>query len=415
MADTVIQVENVTKSYIINHETGGDANSNFRELISAKAKKLFSFSKPTETVKKEKFMALNDVSFNITQGSRVGIIGSNGAGKSTLLKILSKIVEPTSGRVDVTGRVVSLLEVGTGFHPELTGRENIFLNGVILGMSRAEVRKKFDEIVDFSEIEKFLDTPVKRYSSGMYMRLAFAVAAHLEPEILIIDEVLAVGDAQFQKKCLAKMEEISRGDGRTVLFVSHNLDAIRKFCNQGIYLNSGKLVMQGDIDSVADKYASYFNERLARFVPNSHKPIFFNDLTLNKKSIIFNDDIIIKCEIVSNAAHDFYIIGITLADVSGNKVASTLLTNKYPLKRGTNHIDIKIPTLNMVPGDYKFTIAIALDEALNNEDVVWDYPGFSILSDMGEHHSIFSKWHHSWGATLLAGAEFLTESQIKAE
>jgi lipopolysaccharide transport system ATP-binding protein len=415
MADAVIQVENVTKSYIISHETGGDANSNFRELISAKAKKLFSFSKPAETVKKEKFMALNDVSFNIAQGSRVGIIGSNGAGKSTLLKILSKIVEPTSGRVNVTGRVVSLLEVGTGFHPELTGRENIFLNGVILGMSRAEVRKKFDEIVDFSEIEKFLDTPVKRYSSGMYMRLAFAVAAHLEPEILIIDEVLAVGDAQFQKKCLAKMEEISRGDGRTVLFVSHNLDAIRKFCNQGIYLNSGKLVMQGDIDSVADKYASYFNERLTRFVPNSHKPIFFNDLTLNKKSIIFNDDIIIKCEIVSNAAHDFYIIGITLADVSGNKVASTLLTNKYPLKRGTNHIDIKIPTLNMVPGDYKFTIAIALDEALNNEDVVWDYPGFSILSDMGEHHSIFSKWHHSWGATLLAGAEFLTESQIKAE
>ena len=412
MANAVIEVENVSKSYIINHESGADAYSNLREEITGKVKKLFSFSKPAETVIKEKFMALNDVSFTIDQGSRVGIIGSNGAGKSTLLKILSKIIEPTEGRVNVVGRVVSLLEVGTGFHPELTGRENIFLNGVILGMSRAEIRKKFDEIVEFSEIEKFLDTPVKRYSSGMYMRLAFAVAAHLEPEILIIDEVLAVGDAQFQKKCLAKMEEISQGEGRTVLFVSHNLNAIRSFCNQGIYLNSGKLVMQGDIDTVADKYASYFNEKLKKFVPNSHKPIFFNNLTLNKKSIIFNEDLIIHCEIVSNRVCENYIIGITIADVNANKVGSILLPNQYNLKRGTNLIDIKIPTYNWVPGDYKFTIAIALDETLNNEDVVWEYPGFSILSDMGENHGLFSKWHHSWGGVLLSGAEYLAETTI---
>ena len=185
-----------------------------------------------------------DVSFEVQQGERVGIIGRNGAGKSTLLKILTRITEPTTGRVEIDGRVASLLEVGTGFHPELTGRENIFLNGAILGMSRAEIRRKFDEIVAFAEVEKFLDTPVKRYSSGMYVRLAFAVAAHLEPEILVVDEVLAVGDAQFQKKCLGKMEEVGQ-EGRTVLFVSHNMATISSLCRTGILIEGGKVVKRG--------------------------------------------------------------------------------------------------------------------------------------------------------------------------
>jgi len=206
-----------------------------------------------ENVDLEEFWALKDVNFEIKQGDRVGIIGRNGAGKSTLLKILSRITEPTSGRVTIMGRVASLLEVGTGFHPELTGRENIFLNGAILGMSRVEIKKKFDEIVDFAEIEKFLDTQVKRYSSGMYVRLAFAVAAHLEPEILIVDEVLAVGDAQFQKKCLGKMESVGR-EGRTVLFVSHNMAAIKALCSTGIMLNKGQIIFQGEVGEGVDQY-----------------------------------------------------------------------------------------------------------------------------------------------------------------
>lgn len=202
----------------------------------------------------EEFWALNDISFDVFSGEVVGIVGGNGAGKSTLLKILSRITEPTRGSVTLRGRVASLLEVGTGFHPELSGRENIFLNGAILGMSRAEIKRKFDEIVAFAEVEKFLDTPVKRYSSGMYVRLAFSVAAHLEPEILVVDEVLAVGDAQFQKKCLGKMQDVSQREGRTVLFVSHNMAAVKSLCTRAICLEKGHIVADGDTDAVLRRY-----------------------------------------------------------------------------------------------------------------------------------------------------------------
>ena len=203
---------------------------------------------------------MKDVSFEVKRGEVVGIIGRNGAGKSTLLKILSRITEPTEGRVRIRGRVASLLEVGTGFHPELTGRENIFLNGAILGMRRAEIKRKFDEIVAFAEVEKFLDTPVKRYSSGMYVRLAFAVAAHLEPEILIVDEVLAVGDAEFQKKCLGKMESVSRA-GRTILFVSHNMAAICGLCSRAVLLQEGIMVLDGEATDAASRYLAKASEK----------------------------------------------------------------------------------------------------------------------------------------------------------
>ncbi|MFM6781386.1 MAG: ABC transporter ATP-binding protein, partial [Dolichospermum sp.] len=207
----------------------------------------------------EEFWALKDVSFEIKQGDRVGIIGRNGAGKSTLLKILSRITEPTKGSIKIKGRVASLLEVGTGFHPELTGRENIFLNGAILGMGKEEIKRKFDEIVAFAEVEKFLDTPVKRYSSGMYVRLAFAVAAHLEPEILIVDEVLAVGDAAFQKKCLGKMEDVGK-EGRTVIFVSHQMATVTTLCQRAIWLINGKVHQEGNADWITSKYLIYGSE-----------------------------------------------------------------------------------------------------------------------------------------------------------
>ncbi len=247
---TVIRVENLAKSYMISHERR-DPYATLRDVIATKVKNLFSGRGSDLT--QEEFWALKDINFEIKQNDRIGIIGRNGAGKSTLLKILSRITEPTRGRVSIKGRVASLLEVGTGFHPELTGRENIFLNGAILGMRKTEIDRKFDEIVSFAEIEKFVDTPVKRYSSGMYVRLAFAVAAQLEPEILIVDEVLAVGDIVFQNKCLGKMENISK-EGRTVIFVSHNIEAIQKLCNRGIILHEGKVAMQGDVDQVVNKY-----------------------------------------------------------------------------------------------------------------------------------------------------------------
>jgi len=235
----------------------------------------------------EEFWALKDVSFEVKRGEVLGVIGRNGAGKSTLLKILSRITEPTRGRVTLRGRVASLLEVGTGFHPELTGRENIFLNGAILGMTRAEIKQKFDEIVAFAEVEKFLDTPVKHYSSGMYVRLAFAVAAHLEPEVLIVDEVLAVGDAEFQRKCLGKMEEVSRRGGRTVLFVSHNMGVVTSLCPRVIWLDHGSAERDGSARAVIDDY-------LQRGAPNGNpliemgynvRPPYFRDERLRLQSL----------------------------------------------------------------------------------------------------------------------------------
>jgi lipopolysaccharide transport system ATP-binding protein len=244
-----ISIENISKKYILSHKK--KKYQNLKESVSGFFGELFTSKDEEET--KEVFWALRNVSFDIEQGDRIGIVGSNGAGKSTLLKILSRITEPTSGQVKVNGRMASLLEVGTGFHPELTGRENIFLNGAILGMKQQEIKGQFDEIVSFAGIEKFLDTPVKRYSSGMYVRLGFAIAAHLEPEILIVDEVLAVGDSEFQKKCLGKMKDVS-SSGRTILFVSHNSTAIQGLCNKAAFLQKGNLVKYGEVGEVLHDY-----------------------------------------------------------------------------------------------------------------------------------------------------------------
>jgi len=269
MSDTAIKVENLSKKYII----GAKASSSLRETI---VHKWNSLSNKTNC-NNEEFWALKDISFEVKQGEILGIIGKNGAGKSTLLKVLSRITEPTSGRFVMNGRVSSLLEVGTGFHPELTGRENIYLNGTILGMTRKEVKQKFDEIVDFSGVEKFIDTPVKHYSSGMYVRLAFAVAAHLEPEILIIDEVLAVGDAEFQKKCLGKMDSVAK-EGRTVLFVSHNMGAVNSLCSNCILLNNGNIVTNNKTADVILKY--YSNENSTAFFEPKTKKIGDSNIEL---------------------------------------------------------------------------------------------------------------------------------------
>jgi len=290
MSDTVIRVENLSKKYIIGRQQQ-ESYTALRDVITNKVRSLGNLIKNQKSKIKnsqEEFWALKDVSFDIKQGDRVGIIGRNGAGKSTLLKILSRITEPTQGSIKIQGRIASLLEVGTGFHPELTGRENIYLNGAILGMSKVDIKRKFDEIVAFAEVEKFLDTPVKRYSSGMYVRLAFAVAAHLEPEILIVDEVLAVGDAQFQKKCLGKMEDVGK-EGRTVLFVSHNMAAIRALCSRAILMKHGQLVKDTEIETALSSYLSEGDTSDAVIIwdeqnaPNSPEIRFIKAYILNEE------------------------------------------------------------------------------------------------------------------------------------
>lgn len=274
---TVISVDNLGKKYVIRHQAR-ERYTTLRDVLAANARKLvrkcvrpIATNLGQQTGDREEFWALKDVSLEIRQGDRVGIVGRNGAGKSTLLKLLSRITEPTAGRIRLKGRVASLLEVGTGFHPELTGRENIYLNGAILGMTKLETKRKFDAIVDFAEVETFLDTPVKRYSSGMYVRLAFAVAAHWEPEILVVDEVLAVGDGAFQKKCLKKMEEVS-GGGRTILFVSHNLQAIRALCPRTILLDKGRLVSDGPTEETLGKYMKKLKEAQIDAETEVHNP-----------------------------------------------------------------------------------------------------------------------------------------------
>jgi lipopolysaccharide transport system ATP-binding protein len=297
MSDAIIIVENLGKKYRVSHQGERQRYVALRDVLANKMMDWFRTGKSEIGHRKsvEDFWALKDVSFEIKPGEVVGIIGRNGAGKSTLLKVLSRITEPTEGRVTLNGRVASLLEVGTGFHPELTGRENIFLNGAILGMQREEIKKKFDEIVAFAEVERFLDTPVKRYSSGMYVRLAFAVAAHLEPEILVVDEVLAVGDAEFQRKCLGKMENVSRSEGRTVLFVSHNMRAIQTLCQTGIVLEAGRIKCRSNAQEALRIYSETTEmHNTANFRVNGSRPsirsVRVNSSELAKGNLVVDID-----------------------------------------------------------------------------------------------------------------------------
>ncbi len=364
----IIQVTDLSKRFIISHE-GKENYTALRDVISKKAKKIFSFPewmKPSENVSKEAFWALKDINFEVEAGDRVGIIGKNGAGKSTLLKILSRITEPTSGSVKIKGRVASLLEVGTGFHPELTGRENIFLNGAILGMSRFEIRKKFDEIVAFAEIEKFLDTPVKRYSSGMYVRLAFAVAAHLEPEILIVDEVLAVGDAQFQKKCLGKMEDVSTNEGRTVLFVSHNMGVVMQLCKRGILLSNGEIKMKDEVKKIIENYLKSEDVKNQYKAPvNNTKKNFFSAIEVVNESgepvsdFKFDESVLLKFAFCITERTMGLQIGIALQDKFNTRVFTVLKEVDFFKVEGNRYSgEVKLPAGLIAPNYYSFVFAL---------------------------------------------------------
>ena len=400
MSETVISIENVSKSYqlgVIGTGTFyGDLKRWWAKLRGLPDPHLKIGEKDHGNRQGETLWALKDINFQMQQGEVLGIIGGNGAGKSTLLKILSRVTAPTSGEVKVKGRIASLLEVGTGFHPELTGRENIFLNGTIMGMNRREIERKFDEIVNFSDVEKFIDTPVKRYSSGMYVRLAFAVAAHLDPEILVVDEVLAVGDAEFQKKCLGKMGDVAK-EGRTVLFVSHNMGAIAQLCNSAIVLQRGHIVFEGAIDeSVSvylDKYrthTSHLQKDKSTLKNENQFVTIFNASTLNQIQNEFSHDDEIKVifEVYIPKWDDRLEVGLSPCDKLGQRI----FTIDVPLKdyyTGEPFIKlaVSIPPDFLVPGRYSWMIFIHYPRV-----TLYDYHesvcGFSIL----ETGSVYSRY-----------------------
>ncbi len=364
-SDIVIRAEGLGKKYIIGHQSA-DRSNTFRDVITQNVRNFVRGAKEMAQGKAivagdelEEFWALKDVNFEIKRGDVVGIIGRNGAGKSTLLKVLSRITEPSEGRVEIKGRVASLLEVGTGFHPELSGRENIYLNGAILGMSRSEINRKFDEIVDFSGVEKFLDTPVKRYSSGMYVRLAFAVAAHLEPEILIVDEVLAVGDAEFQKKCLGKMQDVA-GQGRTVLFVSHNMGAMQALCSSGMYLIEGRLAEMGTTSKVIESYHSIRDSRAHTVV---------GELALGQFETRYDPvtkEIYVSMDISANDHTNLRELSILFYSQDGVRLGITDLRNDLnlpcPLQIGRHHLTVTIGPIGLVEGTYNIGLYLSTDK-----------------------------------------------------
>lgn len=410
-SNTIISVENVGKRYTLRHKVNAERYTALRDVISRAAVAPFravgqkmrewTGSKgshphvaayPASNNSAENFWALKDVSFEVKQGNVLGIIGRNGAGKSTLLKILSRITEPTEGRIRLRGRVASLLEVGTGFHSELTGRENIFLNGSILGMSRAEINAKFDEIVAFAEVEKFLDTPVKRYSSGMYVRLAFAVAAHLEPDILIVDEVLAVGDAGFQKKCLGKMHDVAGREGRTILFVSHNLDSILRLCDRVLWLNSGSV---RDIGLPARIIHAYSRQRSSdnRTISllERHRPSWARQKAIVQEiscrtedgavweypfgsSLDFDCTIIVKSKI-SNFSFAYAVFSSSGFEIASARSQTTALFPHF--ETGQYKARVCIPHLRLAPGNYSINLGIRSESG--EEDFVADAAVFEVI------------------------------------
>ena len=405
MSAPAIRVEELGKRYRIGERV---RYKSLRESVSNVARRaLRGEHRPHETI-----WALKDVSFEVQPGEVVGVIGRNGAGKSTLLKILSRITEPTEGRVELHGRVGSLLEVGTGFHQELTGRENIYLNGAILGMKRAEIERKFDEIVAFAEIERFLDTPVKHYSTGMYLRLAFAVAAHLEPEILLVDEVLAVGDAEFQKKCLGKMGDVARG-GRTVLFVSHNLGAVTGLCTRALCFDGGRLVQDGSATEVVTSYVRSANQGepsdLARFrSPGLGWEVGFTSVRLiceDGRSVRCDEPLVFELALESRGG----VRRLTLAASIFNSLGAcvgTLFDRQAFDAPAARRVDLRlrISALSLAPGLYTTGFSLGRGDergARHDLDIVVGTPTFEVLGFGDASH--ISTWNPSWGDIVIRG------------
>ncbi|MCZ8297998.1 MAG: polysaccharide ABC transporter ATP-binding protein [Flavobacterium sp.] len=378
MKKIAIKAENISKQYRLGEVGTGTIShdlNRFWSKIRGKEDPYLKIGEANDRTSKgssDYVWSLRDINFEIEQGDAVGIIGRNGAGKSTLLKLLSKVTKPTTGSFKVNGRIASLLEVGTGFNPEMTGRENIYLNGAILGMRRAEITRKFDEIVDFSGVERYIDTPVKRYSSGMYVRLAFAVAAHLESEILIVDEVLAVGDAEFQKKCLGKMGDVSKGEGRTVLFVTHNMASVKSLCNKGIFLENGSKKFEGDIAQAVSLY-------LGGDVSGLHKKTFnslekegvfkLNSISLQSKGLNENEplfenvkiDLLTDIDFIVNDVENYHITYHLYNDI-GEALFSFCDSSNNLLKKGNNRLCCIFPENFFQSGNYSLALFVIKDK-----------------------------------------------------
>jgi lipopolysaccharide transport system ATP-binding protein len=409
MSDTVIKVENLWKQYRLGTVGTGTLTHDLNRWwhkFRGKEDPYLKISVENDRTKKgdsEYVWALKDINFELKRGEVLGIIGKNGAGKSTLLKILSQVTAPTKGQVKIKGRIASLLEVGTGFHPELTGRENIFLNGAILGMTKAEIKSKFDEIVDFSGVERYIDTPVKRYSSGMYVRLAFAVAAHLDPEILIVDEVLAVGDVEFQKKCLGKMKDVS-GQGRTVLFVTHNMSVIRLLCNKCIYLKNGQIFCQGATDGVVGKYLieNNFNkvdgieinipENLSIYYTGEAK--FKKCFITNSKGVVTNqieflEDFKVSLELICTKDLENVNLSVFVVNQFGERICMSVADEKYKpvtLKKGLIRINVDFLDVKLMPGNYSLSFAIAYHHSGSSIDFVDSFFPFNVSKESITHN-----------------------------
>jgi lipopolysaccharide transport system ATP-binding protein len=390
-SDIAISVKGISKAYTIAH--GALKRPTFRDVVMQRMR--HPFRRP----RCETFWALNDVSFDVKQGEVVGIIGRNGAGKSTLLKILSRITEPTAGRIELYGRVGSLLEVGTGFHPELTGRENVFLNGAILGMTRAEIRKQFDAIVDFAEVEKFIDTPVKRYSSGMYVRLAFAVAAHLNPEILIVDEVLAVGDAEFQKKCLGKMGDVAKG-GRTVLFVSHNMAAVERLCGNVLELSGGNVVTMGPTENVVKHYMQSSSIGMTEDCVVEARRYTLSGIRISgERNGLLTPLAPASVTLLLRAKADAFNIGvhIIVEDETGYPVLgldSMDLRNTVSCRQGQNVVvTFRLASLPFAPGSYRLHIWLKSDADHDSEEIGSLFPFEVTQTSVYGNRELSRRWH----------------------
>ncbi len=391
MSEPIISVENLSKRYVLGRQRSGDGLRHALEGAMRNPLGWLKRKNGERKAKSEEIWALKDVSFEVKQGEVVGIVGRNGAGKSTLLKILSRITEPTEGRVRLRGRVASLLEVGTGFHQELTGRENIFLNGAILGMTKVEIRRRFDEIVAFSEIEKFLDTPVKRYSSGMYVRLAFAVAAHLEPEILLVDEVLAVGDLSFQKKCLGKMGEVARG-GRTVLFVSHNMGAVRTLCQRGILIEDGKIRADGDAESVVEAYFAGLSRGFGRQQTEGYglviqKIVLKNDNGQETRQFRPGEDLLVEIAFDAQKRIEKPYFVIVIQSSKGNCFTANMLLDGHRPKalEGEGLIACRFKSMPLLPQRYTVRVAIKTNDGKDSVIDYEDVGSFSITANLEDY------------------------------
>ncbi len=364
-----LKAENISKQYRLGQVGTGTLShdlNRFWHKVRGKEDPYLKIGETNDRTTKgdsEYVWSLRDINFEIEKGDAVGIIGRNGAGKSTLLKLLSKVTKPTTGKIYTNGRIASLLEVGTGFHPEMTGRENVFLNGAILGMTRKEIKSKFDEIVAFSGVERYIDTPVKRYSSGMYVRLAFAVAAHLESEILIVDEVLAVGDAEFQKKCLGKMNDVTKGEGRTILFVSHNMAAVKQLCTSGILMKNGQVAHRGDINSVLENYIinelspniefEYIEDISKK--AQIQKVRVYNDKSVETTEFGHNEDINIDLTFIKRSVSAGIRVNIAVLDKFENVI---FITRKVFDAKNENNFTIKIEGGKLIPNTYVLSVAI---------------------------------------------------------